>query len=203
MMASRGPRRSAAISLTSRLGGWLPRDPAYLDRWMQDTIAEAEKRALAFHPVVLEFQDMIETDPVLVMYFTQMFGEQSRMRPPAGSGDIKVKDYRQMLAVINHVLTTAPTYNDTGMVGFPINAILDFPMITPAGLAAFAAPKVNDMLRKVLAVWTQFLDSEDSVYVLNDSPTGWLSPAARQALNLEEFETDLTAPFRLSMDDRR
>ena len=105
---------------------------------------------------------MIETDPVLFMYFTQMFGEQSRMRPPAGSGDIKVKDcFRQMLAVINHVLTTAPTYNDTGMVGFPINAILDFPMITPAGLAAFAAPKVNDMLRKVLAVWTQFLDSED------------------------------------------
>ena len=195
MMPSSDPRRSAALSLTSRLGGWLPRDPAHLDRWMQNTMAEAEKRALPFHPAVLEFQDMIETDPVMFMYFTQMFEEQSRRRPPAGSGDIKVKDYRQMLAVINHVLTTAPTYDDTGMVGFPINAILDFPMITPAGLAAFATSKVNDMFRKVLTVWTQFLDSEDSLYVLNDSPTGWLNPAARQALNLDEFETDPTAPF--------
>ena len=53
-----------------------------------------------------------------------------------------------MLAVMNHVLTTAPTYDATGMVGFPINAILDFPMITPAGLAAFADPKVNAMFRK-------------------------------------------------------
>ncbi len=42
-----------------------------------------------------------------------------------------------MLVVINHVLTTAPTFNTTDMVGFPINAILDFPMITPAGLSAF------------------------------------------------------------------
>jgi phosphatidylserine decarboxylase len=132
---------------------------------------------------------------VLYMYFTQMFEEQSKMPPPAGSGDVKLKDYRQMLVVINHVLSTAPTYDDTGMVGFPINAVLDFPMITPAGLAAFAAPKVNDMFRKVLAVWTQFLDSEDSRHVLNDSPTGWLSPAAREALSLDEFETDPAAPF--------
>ena len=84
-----------------------------------------------------------------------------------------------MLVVINHVLTTAPTYDTTDLVGFPINAILDYPMITPAGLAAFLAPEVNDMLRRVLAVWTKFLDSRASRYVLNDSPTGWLSPAAR------------------------
>lgn len=182
-------------SLTSRLGEWLPSEPADLDRWLHHTIEEAEKKAAPFHPVVLEFQQLIEDDPVIYMYFTQMFEQQARMPPPAGSGDVKLKDYRQMLVVINHVLTTAPTYDDTGMVGFPINAVLDFPMITPAGLAAFASPKVNDMFRKVLAVWTEFLDSPASLYVLNDSPTGWLSPAAREALHLDEFETDPAAPY--------
>ena len=195
MIPSRASGRSTAVSLTSRLGGWLPRDPGGLGRWVRNTIEEAERRALPFHPVVLEFQDMIETDPVMYMYFTEMFEEQSKMAPPVRSGDVKLNDYRQMLVVINRILTTAPTYDDTGMVGFPINAVLDFPMITPAGLAAFVAPKVNDMFRKVLAVWTQFLDGEESLYVLNDSPTGWLSPAARKALNLDEFQTDPAAPY--------
>jgi phosphatidylserine decarboxylase len=195
-MTPPGPaRRPCRARLTSRLGGWLPRDPDALGRWLQSTIEEAEQKALPFHPVVREFQELIETDPVLTMYFRQMFEEQARMPPPSGSGDVKVKDYRQMLVVVNHVLTTAPTYNDTGMVGFPINAILDFPMITPAGLAAFAAPKVNEMFRKVLAVWTQFLDSEGSRYVLNDSPTGWLCPTAQKKLHLDEFQTDPDAPY--------
>jgi phosphatidylserine decarboxylase len=194
MTPSSAPHRSTAVSLTSRLGGWLPTDPGDLDRWLEKTIAEAERRAAPLRPVVLEFQEMIEADPVIYMYFTQMFEEQPTMPAPVGSGDVKLKDYRQMLVVLNHVLTTAPTYDDTGMVGFPINAVLDFPMITPAGLAAFVAPKVNDMFRKVLAVWAQFLDGEESVYVLNDSPTGWLSPAARKALSLDEFETDPAAP---------
>lgn len=187
--------RHAAPSLTSRLGEWLPRNPDDIDRWLKNTIDEAEKKAAPFHPVVREFQHMIESDPVIYMYFKQMFEEQPRFPPPAHSGDVKIKNYHQMLVVINHVLSTAPTYDDTGMVGFPINAILDFPMITQAGLAAFAAAKVNDMFRKVLAVWTQFLDSEDSRYVLNDSPSGWLNPAARKALNLDEFQTNPDVPY--------
>jgi phosphatidylserine decarboxylase len=194
------PRSSRSMtpaerSLTSRLGGWLPRDRGDLDRWLRSTIDEAETRSLPFHPVVLEFQEMIESDPVMYMYFTQMFKQQSRRAPPVESGDVKLKNYQQMLVVINHVLTTAPAYNNTDLVGFPINAILDFPMITQAGLAAFVAPKVNDMFRKVLAVWTQFLDSKGSLYVLSDSPTGWLNPAARKTLRLDEFETDPTAPY--------
>jgi phosphatidylserine decarboxylase len=181
--------------LTSRLGGWLPVDPEHLNNWLKDTIDEAEKKKAPFHPVVEEFQHMIESDPVMFMYFTQMFEQQPTFPPPPGSGDIKLKNYHQMLVVINHVLTTAPTFNTTGMVGFPINAILDFPMITPAGLAAFTIEKVNSMFRKVLKVWTQFLDSKDSRYVLNDSPTGWLSPDARKALQLEEFQTNPKKPY--------
>lgn len=188
-------RHSAVTSITSRLGGWLPSNPSHLGQWLKSTKEEAEKNAAPFHPVIQEFQEMIESDPVMYMYFTQMFEEQPDIPIPPNSGDIKLENYQQMLVVMNHVLSTAPTFNTTGMVGFPINAILDYPMITPAGLAAFASQKVNDMFRKVLAVWTQFLDSEDSRYVLNDSPTGWLSPAAREALKLDEFQTDPCAPY--------
>lgn len=138
-------------SQTSRLGGWLPSDRSVLNEWLKKTIEEAEKKAAPFQPVVKEFQKMIESDPVMHMYFTQMFEQQPNIPIPPGSGDIKLKNYQQMLIVINHVLSTAPTYNKTEMVGFPINAILDYPMITPAGLSAFATQKVNDMLRKVLA----------------------------------------------------
>jgi len=162
---------------------------------MKETRAAAKTRAAPFHPVIKEFQEMIESDPVMRMYFTRMFLEQPGIPIDPAWGDIKLDNYQEMLQVINHVLTTAPAYNTTYMVGFPINAILDYPMITPAGLSAFAAGKVNEMFRKVLAVWTQFLDSEASRYVLNDSATGWLSPAARQALNLDDFQTRPGAPY--------
>lgn len=177
------------------MGGWLPTDHAVLGRWLGNTIEVAEKNSAPFHPVVAEFQALIESDPVLYMYFIRMFEEQPRFASPSGSGDVKIQNYQQMLVVINHVLTTAPEYDDTGMVGFPINAILDFPMITSAGLAAFRLQSLNEMLRKVLAVWTEFLDDAKSLYVLNDTPTGWLSPAAKAAIHLDEFQTNPDLPY--------
>ena len=188
-------RPKTSHSLTSRLGGWLPTKPEELNRWLKDTIDEAETRRASFHPVIEEFRDMIESDPAMFMYFSQMFEQQPRFPPPPGSGDVKIKDYHQMLVVMNHVITTAPTYNTTGMVGFPINAILDFPMITPAGLSAFVMQKVNSMLGKVLKMWARYLDSEDSLYVLNETHDGWLSPKARKALHLDEFVIDPEKPF--------
>jgi phosphatidylserine decarboxylase len=186
---------NTTISHTSRLGGWLPVAPNQLNQWLKTTIEQAEKTRAGFRPVIKEFQDMIESDPVLRMYFTQMFRQQPRFRPPPESGDVKIKDYQQMLTVINHVLATAPTFNTTGMVGFPINAILDFAMCTPAGLAAFAMPKVNSMFCKILKAWAQFLDSPDSCYVLNASRTGWLCSEAQELLHLDDFQTDPNKPY--------
>jgi phosphatidylserine decarboxylase len=182
-------------SQTSRSGGWLPHDRAELNRWLQRTLEDAESGHVHFVPVVDEFRELIETDAVVGMYFTQMFEQQPAFAPPPNSGDVKLRNYRQMLVVLNHVLTTAPTYNTTGMVGFPINAILDFPMITPAGLAAFLLPTVNRMLGRVLGEWARFLDSEASRYVLNDSPLGWLGPDAYRALRLDEIAMDPHAPY--------
>ena len=189
------PRHDSAASLTSRLGGWLPVDPRHLSKWLESNIAEAEQRNASLHPVVREFRDMIENDPVMNMYFTLMFEQQPRSAPKPGSGDVKLENHEQMLVVMNHVLTTSPTFDSTAMVGCPINAILDYPMITPAGLAAFADRRVNEMLRRLLSVWAEFLDSEASRYVLDDSPSGWLGPVARESLQLHEFRIDPDAEF--------
>jgi phosphatidylserine decarboxylase len=186
--------RNSNITQTSRLGDWLPWDVSALNRWLEANIAAAEESRKKTHPVIIEFREMIESDPVMFMYFTQMFQQQPRFPPPPGSGDVKLKDYQQMLKVLNHILTTAPEYNETELVGFPINAILDFPMITPAGLAAFVEPRVNAMLKKVLSAWAVFLDSADSLYVLNTSSNGWMSPAARKAINIDDFVHDPKKP---------
>jgi phosphatidylserine decarboxylase len=181
------PQHDSGASRTSRLGGWLPVDPRHLSRWLESSIAEAERRNASLHPVVQEFRDMIENDPVMNMYFTLMFQQQPRSAPKPGWGDVKLKNCEQMLVVMNHILTTAPTFDTTAMVGCPINAILDYPMITPAGLAAFADPRVNEMVRKLLSVWAEFLDSEASRYVLDDSPSGWLSQVARATADGTSF----------------
>ena len=47
---------------TSRLGHWLPANRNGLNAWLTNTIERAEKRKAPFHPVVQEFQDMIESD---------------------------------------------------------------------------------------------------------------------------------------------
>ena len=51
---------------------------------------------------------------------------------------------------MNHVLSTAPRWTDAGhsvgLVGVPVNAIMDWPMATRAGFAAFQDPKVNQLV---------------------------------------------------------
>lgn len=183
------------VALAGRLGHWLPVDSNALNKWLSDTIKEAESKDHPYHPVIMEFQHLIESDPVLLMYFTLMFEQQPNIPIAPNSGDVKIKDWHQMLKVINHVLTIAPEFNETGMVGFPINAILDYPMITQAGQSAFLDRRVNAMFKKLLAVWTQFLDSEKSLYVLNDSPKGWKSEAAQKALQMDDFIHDTHHKF--------
>ena len=184
-----------AVNQTSRLGNWLPQSSSALNRWLSETVAAAQSTDRELHPAVRDLRSIVKSDAVLRMYFTQMFQQEPRFRPPEGSGDIKLHDFEQMLTVINHVLSTAPQFDTTDMVGFPINAILDFAMITPAGLAAFVHPRVNEALRKILRAWTVYLDSAESCYVLNAGPGGWLSQEALDAIAIDEFVHDATKPF--------
>lgn len=195
MPVATGPRRA----LPYRVGKWLPADSERLNVWLADLSSAAKASPKPFHPAVAEFRDLIEGDPEIYMYFHQMFEEL-----PAGKqfatdprGQPQVHDYVTMLNLINHVLTMAPAFDRTGLVGFPINAILDWPMGTPGGFAAFLNDKVNRALKKILNAWGEFLSSPESREVLNTDPTmGWFGRDAMAAMPgfAEDFQCDPALP---------
>ena len=185
-----------------QVGQWLPSDQQTLKQWHDKLIRETatEDGQTALLPVVEEFKQTIENDPALLMLFTLMF-EQVPLKPPFlndPTGQPQVRDYHQMLQMINHILTQAPEFNKTGLVGFPINAILNWPMGTPAGTVAFLNPKVNRQLKKILDHWAVFLGSPDSRYVLSDDPEkGWFGRDAKEAMPTftEDFICDPSQPY--------
>ncbi len=79
----------------------------------------------------------------------------------------QVRDYMTMLTLFNKILTEAPAFEETAyevdFVGFPINAILDWPMGTPAGFTTFINPKVNAQFKKMFDVWASFSSPQSRV----------------------------------------
>jgi len=190
---------SADAPVPYRVGQWLPSDHAFLARWLEAMIHKTLDEPRPLHPVVADFRDVIESDPAIFMLFNQMF-EQVPRRPPYD------RDYQHMLQLLNTQMTHAPEFDQTGLVGCPINTIFDWSMGTAAGMAAFLNERVNAELKKVLNAWGRFLGSSDSTDVLSDHPRkGWFGADARKAMPdfAREFRCDPDAPhhgFR-SWDD--
>lgn len=152
-------------------------------------IQDVEKNPKELHPVLKEFKDMIETNTRVYLLFNSMFDEIPKKKPYSNdpTGHAQIRDYDHMLQLLNHLMTQAPHWNDksekVGMVGLPINAVLDWPMGTPSGWAAFLDPDVNAMLKKVLNAWGEYLSSEASAEdVLGDDEKSWLSGHGIQEL---------------------
>jgi phosphatidylserine decarboxylase len=201
-------KAGAGADLPYRVGEWLPSDHAFLTKWLEAIIEKTELEAKALHPVIAGFQDLIESDAEIYMLFHQMFDQIPR-KPPYNkdpTGRPQVRDYRHMLQLLNTVMTHAPEFDRSGLVGCPINTIFDWSMGTAAGFAAFLNERVNAKLKNVLNAWARFLGSSDSTYVLNEDPhKGWFGRDARQAMPnfVEEFKCDPSQPhygFR-SWDD--
>lgn len=191
-----------------RVGQWLPSDHAFLANWLEAMVHKTHSEPRSLHPVIADFQGLIESDPEIFMLFSQMFEQVPRRRPYNNdpTGKPQVRNYLHMLQLLNTILTHAPEFDQTGLVGCPINAIFDWSMGTAAGMAAFLNERVNAQLKKVLSAWARFLCSADSTYVLNDHPhTGWFGADACRAMPdfKREFICDPTQPhwgFR-SWDD--
>ena len=171
-----------------RRGGWLPDSQEDLEFWLTGhrERVEAKGSQTSLHPVLVEFRELIDTDPLVCMYLERMVAEVPRNR---NYRKRHLTSVEQLLRLINEVLTIAPEFGDQA-VTLPLGAILDWTMGTSAGFAAYRDPRVNAMLKKILTAWCEFLDSGDSRYVLNDSPTGWKSQAAREAIGIDQYEHD-------------
>jgi phosphatidylserine decarboxylase len=171
-----------------RRAGWLPENHDDLESWLDGHCERVEVRGeqVALHPVLTEFQELINTDPVVRMYIEQMIAQVPGSKPYRKR---HVQSVDHLMRLINEVLTMAPEFGGN-MVATPLGAILDWTMGTPAGFAAYRDPRINAMIRKILNTWCEFLSSSGSLYALNDSPTGWKSAEARQAIGIEQYEHD-------------
>ena len=192
-----------------RVGKWLPSDQAILDSWLKKLIEEVDGSDYVdaddhvessedpkLHPVVQEFKDAVENNAELMMFFHLMFKEVPFNKDPTGKP--QVKNYKQMFRLINAIMTRAPEFNETGLVGFPINAILDWTMGTTNGYAAYLNETVNHHFKNVLNFWGEYLKSPESCYVLNTDPRkGWFGEdAMKQMPGFEvQFQCDPTQPF--------
>ena len=174
-----------------RVGKWLPSDRDFLNNWLQFKITQAKERNLELNPAVAALGEAIYSNPTLFMGFTAMYDQI-----PQGYNE-QVKNFDTMLIVINQILTEAPCFSviedQVGLIGFPINAILDWAMGTQAGYMTFLQPKVNESFSAILNEWKNFLGTSASQYVLVEgpvdqpqpdysNPVGWLSPQALEAI---------------------
>ena len=150
----------------------------------EEVIADTVK----LKPVIKEFKALIDSDPTVRMYFTQMIDQVPGYYKH--NPNIYINSIDEMLYLINNAIDKAPVYDETDLVGFPINAILNWTMGVPAGFTAFRNEKVNSIFKKILDEYGFFLDSPASLSVLNDSPTGWKSKAAMEKLNMDQYQYD-------------
>ncbi|MGO9960730.1 MAG: phophatidylserine decarboxylase associated domain-containing protein [Solirubrobacteraceae bacterium] len=104
-----------------RVGGWLPTDQDALEEWLAGLRCRVEARAepAELHPVMVEFQELIASDPVVRMYLEQMIAEVPKRKKYRQR---HLRSVDQMLTLVNEVLTHAPDYDTTALVGTPLNA---------------------------------------------------------------------------------
>ena len=189
---------------SSKVTSWMPKDPRVIKEWLLklkkeiflansiglDRIAfqsigigrgEVEIKLEPLDDLLVEFKQMIETDATLHMQYTQMFTEALPPGSKLSLEDKVIKNYDEMFVYVNYVMKHyTPTFSDSGLVGFPINAILNWPMGTTNGYAAFLNEKANGYWRRVINKWQDdVLATGRSLHVLtNVDEKSWFSKPA-------------------------
>jgi len=175
-------------------GDWLPHDPEVVEQWIQKLKKFASEHPRPLIPPILEFQQMVYSDPVLHGNVQAMFAEAYRLKNTTPlTWEPEPQTFEDFLVLLNAIMFTAPEAYQTGsignqqpagMIGFPINALLAWPMATVFGYDVFSNSLVNQQLKKILNFWSNFLVSPDSCHVLTQSDPAsdaiaWLSPTAQ------------------------
>ncbi|KAI0449021.1 Phophatidylserine decarboxylase-domain-containing protein [Xylaria acuta] len=188
----------------NHIGGWLPADPRVHIEWTRRLIAELKERrqfrgalrAEDRDDSIQEFDRVVKSSARFRMLAAAMLDEVPNKEPyltdPVGTATIK--DYEELLDAFDLIVKTkAPQWSMSeykgGLIGFPFNAILDWPMATPSGYAFFLEPQINEKLKAILNAWRKdVLSTGKSLYVITTESNGWLS---EQALKAIEDDTNI------------
>ncbi|KAI0871784.1 Phophatidylserine decarboxylase-domain-containing protein [Hypoxylon argillaceum] len=192
----------------NRIGGWLPADPNDHIEFTRKLVAELKERrqfreALGadddddeLHESVQEFDRVVKSNARFRMLAGAMLDEVPNKEPyihdPVGKATIR--EYEHLLEVFDYIVRNkAPQWSMSeykgGLIGFPFNAVLDWPMATPSGYAFFLEPQINEKLKGILNAWRmELLSTGNSLYVITTERHGWLS---KEALKAIEDDTNL------------
>jgi len=182
---------------SQRIGGWLPKNPLVLERWMQKLKNKAQLNPKPLIPEIEDFRQMVYSDPILYANVQGMFAEAHYLKKNTPlDWEPEPINFEEFLVLLNTIMNTAPEAYQTGnignqspagMIGFPINALLAWPMATSFGYDVFSNILINQQLKKILIYWSKFLVTTDSRYVLvDDDPSqdvvAWLSQTAQNEM---------------------
>lgn len=173
------------------LGHWLPRNRQVIADWTHKQAKAARTAREAkdvLDPSLQAFKHLVDGSETLRQLANSMFTEASTHYPQDPEGNCAIQSFDEFLHATNIIIQSGPQWFDTqqpdtamGLIGFPINALLDWPMGTTSGYEFWITPEVNVAMGNVLKTWGRFLASSESVDCL-DKQTGWLSQDARSKL---------------------
>lgn len=173
-------------------GGWQPKDKRSIRAFVKKKLEESgdpETNAPGWHSTIKNFRRLIEENAEIYKGFHEMFIQIPPDYKDDPVGDPVLTSYMQMLNIFDLILAQAPEWHydpnnpeANDLVGFPINAILDWPMGTESGYAMFVNPTVNAQFKAMFDVWVQYLTSPPSCSVLTNADNGWFGPTATEVM---------------------
>jgi phosphatidylserine decarboxylase len=183
------------------VGEWLPSDQAVFAQWMESLGEHAEAHPAPLLPPVAALSECVRRSGVLRALVRDMFDELPRT-PPCDrdpTGRPQARSFAQAMHMISVALGRPPEFNQTGLTGLPINAIIDWLLPTGSGHIFFLDAEVNRHLKEILNYWGRYLTSAASLPALSDDPRkGWFGADAMRHMPRfdEEFECDPALPYR-------
>ncbi|KAI1631480.1 Phophatidylserine decarboxylase-domain-containing protein [Biscogniauxia mediterranea] len=189
-----------------RIGGWLPSNSQVLVGWVRQLVYEVDHDdpEEEWSQPIQDLSDLIESSAELRMLASAMFDEVPD-KPPYDKdpvGTKQIRSYTHMLNLFNKIIKCkAPQWskieNSVGLIGFPFNAVLDWPMATQSGYAFFLKREINEKLKVILNKWRdEVLMTKASQYVITTDENGWLCSDALEAIQAVANIDDGTLKFR-------
>ena len=109
-------------------------------RWVQRLRQAVTRQPRPLVAPIAGLKALVEQDPLLHQQAQGMFDEAWQHEHSTPLGQVQVRSFDEFLQLLNGIMTTAPeayqdvqTQEPAGLIGFPINALLNWPMATAAG----------------------------------------------------------------------
>ena len=183
-----------------QMGFWVPNRLWATAKFLVPLRRDIEaKRAMGtlkpLTPVMAAFKNWVDTHGTYRMWVTLMIDQANAFIKEQSlstdkeilfDGDVLwIPSYDFLFEALNEIVTTSPAFNNTAMVGTPMNGLLAVSMGTPAGAALFHDATFNRQFKKVLDSWNDFLKGCHSLDLLDiEDPNkfgSWISEKAWEA----------------------